>query len=123
VVVGGADFDRELCEEIAAGFPRVRMFVGEGDLADYGALLARADEVLSVDTSAGHLAAAVGTKVTVLFGPGDPGIWAPRGRGEVKVLRAEADCLGCKAARCRRLRHRCMEGISVDAVEACLRPA
>lgn len=42
---------------------------------------------LGHDTGVAHVAAAVGSRCVLLFGPTDPGLWAPRNRG-VRVLRA-----------------------------------
>ncbi len=38
------------------------------------------------DSGVSHLAAAVGAPVVALFGPTDPRVWAPRGRGRVEVV-------------------------------------
>ena len=42
-----------------------------------GALLARCGRFLGHDSGISHLAAAVGTPCTLLFGPTDPDLWAP----------------------------------------------
>ena len=52
-----------------------------GALAECGAFLGN-------DSGIAHLAAAVGLPTTALFGPSDADVWAPRGRGGVRVLRA-----------------------------------
>lgn len=56
---------------LAAAISRCRMFVGH-------------------DTGVAHLAAAVGTPCVVLFGPTEPGIWAPYGEN-ITVLKAGDD--------------------------------
>jgi ADP-heptose:LPS heptosyltransferase len=76
----------------------------------------RAAHVLAVDTSLTHIAAAAGTPVVTLFGPGDPAIWRPNGR-ESRVVRDPAGrCGGCKLPRCPLAEHLCMDGIGVDDV-------
>ncbi|MGE4159765.1 MAG: glycosyltransferase family 9 protein [Planctomycetota bacterium] len=115
VVVGGGPADSEIVSQVASGIPGSRMFISSS-LARYGALLSLARHVVSVDTSAAHLAAAVGTGLTVLFGPGDPRIWAPRGRASVGVVEARSACVGCKRARCFRPTHECMDSLHVDRV-------
>ncbi len=56
------------------------------DLYELGCWLARARLYIGNDSGVTHLAAAVGTPVLALFGPTDPGVWAPRG-GNVRVAR------------------------------------
>ena len=48
-------------------------------LPQVAALLAEADLFLGHDSGISHLAAAVGTRCLLLFGPTDPDIWAPPG--------------------------------------------
>ncbi|MCH7958543.1 MAG: glycosyltransferase family 9 protein [Candidatus Hydrogenedentes bacterium] len=48
-------------------------------LADLAATLANTRRFIGNDSGIAHLAAAVGAPTTVLFGPTDPAIWAPRG--------------------------------------------
>ena len=52
------------------------------------ALLARAAVYLGNDSGPSHLAAAVGARSVVLFGPTDARIWAPRGNA-VRILRGD----------------------------------
>lgn len=56
-------------------------------LADLAARLAGADLYLGHDTGVSHLAAAAGAPCLLLFGPSDPGVWAPPHEG-VRILRA-----------------------------------
>jgi ADP-heptose:LPS heptosyltransferase len=49
------------------------------DLYELACWLARARLFIGNDSGITHLAAAVGTPVLAIFGPTDPGIWAPRG--------------------------------------------
>jgi heptosyltransferase-2 len=57
-------------------------------LPQVAALLASADLFLGHDSGISHLAAAVGTRCLLLFGPTDPDIWAPPCPA-VTVLRSE----------------------------------
>ncbi len=58
-------------------------------LATLGALLTRCAHYFGHDTGISHLAAAVGAKCTLLFGPTDPAIWAPLG-AHIRILRADS---------------------------------
>jgi ADP-heptose:LPS heptosyltransferase len=49
------------------------------DLYELACWLARARLYVGNDSGITHLAAAAGTPVLALFGPTDPGVWAPRG--------------------------------------------
>ncbi len=57
-------------------------------LVELAATMAECRAYLGNDSGITHLAAAVGLPTTALFGPSDAEVWAPRGRGGAKVLRA-----------------------------------
>jgi ADP-heptose:LPS heptosyltransferase len=61
-------------EEALAGAVRI------DDLYDLACWLAGARVYIGNDSGITHLAAAAGTPVVALFGPGNPRVWAPRGR-------------------------------------------
>ena len=50
-----------------------------GDLYELACWLAGARVFIGNDSGVSHLAAAAGAPVVALFGPTDPGVWAPRG--------------------------------------------
>jgi heptosyltransferase-3 len=74
------------------------------------AILERCTGFVGNDSGISHLAAAVGVPVVAIFGPTDPGIWAPRGRS-VRVLRGSA----AQAVPGGTLQHR-LENVSVETV-------
>lgn len=57
-------------------------------LVELAATLSECAAFLGNDSGITHLAAAVGLPVVALFGPSNADVWAPRGRGGVRVLRA-----------------------------------
>jgi ADP-heptose:LPS heptosyltransferase len=63
---------------------------GETSLGVFGAAIARLDLLISNDTGAAHMAAAVGTHSVVLFGPGRPEQWAALDRRRQRVIDAWA---------------------------------
>ncbi|MGD9781691.1 MAG: glycosyltransferase family 9 protein [Kiritimatiellia bacterium] len=57
-------------------------------LVELAAALSECGSFLGNDSGITHLAAAVGLPVVALFGPSDADVWGPRGRGEIRILRA-----------------------------------
>ncbi len=59
------------------------------------ALLASHYALISVDTGPAHIAAAVGCPLLVFFGPMDPAVFRPNGKGPIELLVGEASCQFC----------------------------
>lgn len=85
-----------------------------GDPLRLAALLNKLDLLICNDSGPMHCAAAVGTRVTALFGPTSPRRTGPHGTGHL-VIRAPVDCRPCFKRRCDRPVS-CMESISVEQV-------
>jgi ADP-heptose:LPS heptosyltransferase len=87
LVTGGPD-DRERAADVAraGGLPETAVAAGQWDLAQFAAAIAAARLVVTVDTSAGHLATAYGTPSVVIFGPATPQQWGPPADGPHVVL-------------------------------------
>lgn len=110
IVLLGSAGERGLAAAIRDGVPvglrnRVHLdAVGLG-VADMAALVRAAALLISVDTGPAHVAAAVGARVLVAFGPTDPARFAPRGPGEVRTIVHDIACRPChgtpEAKRCR----------------------
>ncbi len=91
VLIAGGEADGQALEALASLSP----IVAKGlPLPLLGALLAQSSAYFGHDTGISHLAAATGIPCTLLFGPTDPAIWAPKG-GNVRVIMAgEGDLSG-----------------------------
>lgn len=112
-VLGPAELDRGLdpgaspCWELACSESAPRLVE----------LLTGAAAVLGCDSGPLHLAGCLGTPCLALFGPTSETQWAPL---NARVLCARLDCRPCSASTrdldCRQ--PRCLEALSVEAVEA-----
>jgi heptosyltransferase-2 len=67
------------------------------------------------DSGPMHVAAALGVPVVALFGPTNPMATSPAGSGTTRIVYRKVDCAPCTHRVCP-IDHRCMEGISVEAV-------
>lgn len=90
--------------------------VGRADVVQLAALLGRCRAIVSNDTGAAHLAAALGRPTLVLFGPTDPRRTRPRGP-RVRTASAGVFCQPCRSQVCP-LDHRCMTGLAPERVVA-----
>ncbi len=75
-------------------------------------ILGQCSSFIGNDSGIAHLAAALGVRSLVLFGPTPPQHWAPLGQ-HVTVIRNKLDCEGCAAGG---KLHTCLENITVADV-------
>ena len=121
----GASADREAIDEAlltlrseSPGGTRVLDLGGRTDLPTLAAVLARCRAVLSNDSGAMHVAAAVGVPVAAIFGPTDESATAPLPHPSgtvVELLTGHAECRPCHLRKCP-IDHRCMTSIDVPRV-------
>jgi heptosyltransferase-2 len=125
VVVIGSPADapagRECIDQIGSS-TRVFNLIGATDLRTLAGVLSLCRGLISNDSGAMHLAAALGIPVTALFGPTDETATHPLGRASRAVLTHPVWCRPCMLRECP-LDHRCMHGISVNSVVASARRA
>jgi heptosyltransferase-2 len=117
-VLVGAAGDRDAGREIESALPpaiRVANLIGQTDLRQLIGVLARCAAFVSNDSGAMHLAAALGVPVTAIFGPTDERVTSPLGNHDVLVH--QVFCRPCMLRDCP-IDHRCMKGITADAVFA-----
>jgi heptosyltransferase-2 len=119
VMVGGRA-DLPVAREIETGLGGdVVLNLMGTDLPTLAALLAACRAVVSNDSGAMHLGAAVGVRVTAVFGPTDEHLTRPFG-DEHRVLTNPVWCRPCMMRECP-IDHRCMRGIGVDRVVGAVR--
>jgi lipopolysaccharide heptosyltransferase II len=117
----GSGGDRRTADDVKAREPRVIDLVGRTDLSQLAGVLAAARALVTNDSGAMHLAAAIGTPVTAVFGPTDERVTRPLGGGHT-VVTANVWCRPCMLRECP-LDHRCMDAIDTAQVVAATRRA
>jgi len=126
VAITGTPVEADVVNEVVGycGFKPL-ILAGQTSIPQLGALLKRADLLLSSDSGPAHMAAALGTPQATIFGPTDPVVYAPLSSKAV-VLRRDLPCSPCYDARataeCPLGHLNCMRQLLPDEVyEACLR--
>jgi heptosyltransferase-2 len=123
VLVGSAGDVRgaaEMTSSLQEG-PRPLNLVGKTDLVGLAGVLVNCRALVTNDSGAMHFAAALGLDVTAMFGPTRERETRPIGPGRHAVLTNPTWCRPCMLRECP-LTHRCMTGITVDAVLNATRP-
>jgi ADP-heptose:LPS heptosyltransferase len=98
LVLTGSGDDRALAERIARALPAgaSRQLAGRTTVRQLAAVIRRTTVFVSVDSGPAHVAAAVGTPVVVLWGPGILEQTRPMSsRSPVKVVRYPVPCAPC----------------------------
>ena len=119
-VLLGADADRDINAAIAGRASAEVVDLSGCSLTDLAAALLRCRIVVSNDTGAAHVAAALGRPTAVVFGPTDPARSGPRGVS-VLHLSARLFCQPCGYGRCP-LEHACMTDLTVENAFESLQP-
>ena len=126
VVISGTPAEAVIVQEVVrhCTFKPV-ILAGQTTIPQLGALLKRADLLLSSDSGPAHMAAALGTPQITLFGPTDPAVYAPI-NPKAMVVRHDLPCSPCYNARttaeCRFGHVNCMRLLEPDEVyQACMR--
>jgi ADP-heptose:LPS heptosyltransferase len=121
VVLTGSPEDapdtRILCKQIPDG--RVRSIAGRTQIRELAAVVKKMDLLISVDSGPCHMAAALGTPLVVLWGPGRLEQTRPISTfSPVRIVRHPVPCAPCQSTplqkSCRR--NLCMESISPEEV-------
>ena len=97
--------------------------IGQTDLPALAGVLVQCRALVSNDSGAMHFGAALGVNVTAIFGPTDETATRPLGRAgarEPVIITRNVWCRPCLLRECP-LTHRCMCGVSVEAVAAAVR--
>jgi ADP-heptose:LPS heptosyltransferase len=119
-IVAGTAAERPLTRQVVEGTSALDL-AGRLSLGALAALHSRARLVVTTDSGALHIAAAVGAPVVGLFGPGDPFRFAPLARPDrVRIVRTGLACSPCGTLEhppCGAARDPdCVTGIAVEPV-------
>lgn len=115
IVLIGSEREVPILAEVARAMRRPGVMLGgRTDLTMLLGLLERAHLLLSNDTGAMHVAAALDTPVVAIFGPTDVEATGPLGCRS-RVVREPVPCSPCLLRECP-IDHRCMTGVDVQQV-------
>jgi len=116
IIFSGEYKDIELNNEIISLMKNGALnFAGKTKLKEFFALIKMSDLVISVDTSAMHIASAFDLPVIALFGAGNPIIWRPYCDNCRVLYKKDSECVSCMKHICDK-NLECMKVIQVDDV-------
>lgn len=118
-VMDGLD-EMSLAREVASADARILNLAGRMSVKEFGALLERADTLLTCDTGPMHIGAAVGTPLVVLSGAADPDRTGPLTANSTVLIDRELSCVPCRDRICARGDVLCMQNLSVPAVHTAI---
>lgn len=124
IVIVGSSAESETARAVAAAMKTPGRAIdcsGRTTLRELIGLLAISRALVSNDTGPAHLAAALSTPTVTIFGPTEIFSTAPLGKRAV-VVSHPVDCAPCMLRDCP-IDHRCMTGVTDDAVVTAARGA
>ncbi len=119
VVFSGSEKDKSYNEEIIRLMKSNALNLAGTSMQDFVALMSNAKLVISVDTGAMHIAAALNKPVISLFGAGNPRIWKPYCDKSGVIFKENSVHTSCMKHNCYLKGKRymeCMKAIEVDDV-------
>jgi heptosyltransferase-2 len=122
IILNAAPAERAVAEQVAAAMRRpvdLNLARCRNSISLLKALAARCDLVVTNDTGARHIAAALGSAVVTLFGSTDPR-WSAIDCELERTIRVDVPCSPCQKPLCFQppgpAYHQCMEAITVEMV-------
>lgn len=88
---------------------------GKTSLQEYFSLIKNAFCVVSIDTSAPHIAAALKTPVVSIFTAGDKRIWHPYSNNSISI-QSKKVCTSCMKSHCKIKTLECVNSISINNI-------
>ena len=116
ILIFGSGEETELCEQIARDIgPKALSLAGTASLRQSAALLSLCSDFITNDTGVMHLAAAVGTRVTAIFGSTNP-VWTRPWGEKHRVIYNGESCSPCYKRECRYGHYDCLKKILVKDI-------
>ncbi|MCK4601951.1 MAG: lipopolysaccharide heptosyltransferase II [Phycisphaerae bacterium] len=124
IIINAAPAEREIASQVAATMrhkPAINFAEHRGTIRLLKGLMRRCALLITNDTGARHLAAALGAAVVTVFGSTDPQ-WAQIDYDKERIVRVDVPCSPCQSKLCRQppgpTYHQCMTAITPDMVLA-----
>jgi heptosyltransferase-2 len=114
-VIVGTEGDRPVAESVASMMKTpAAVLAGQTSIRELKGVLSYAKLLVSNDTGAAHLAAALSVPTVVVFGPTEHFATRPMSEAS-RIVRQQVDCSPCMLRDCP-IDHRCMSMVSVEEV-------
>lgn len=120
IIFSGSEKDINTIDKITTNLDKNSYLnlAGKTSIQELFALIQRADLVISVDTGAMHIAAALKTPVIALFGAGNPKVWSPYSENSTVIYKNQV-CTSCMKLKCPHKGEKekeCMKAIQVHDI-------
>lgn len=112
---GDDNFIKKILTQVSPNL-QSRVLIIKRGMVQYMAILNICTHVICNDSSCGHISAALGVPVTVLFAQGDPRFIAPRGRNTVNIISKDLPCKPCLMNDCPKHTNECFTWITPEIV-------
>jgi heptosyltransferase-2 len=120
IVLTGGPGEMEIGRDIERAMKVAPLnLIGGTSVRELMAILDRCRLIVTNDSGPMHIAAAFGVPIVAVFGPTDHTTTSPRA-DNCRIVRVPVDCAPCMLRECP-IDHRCMTGISAEAVLAAAR--
>lgn len=119
ILVGKGPREKKIVEEIVHDYPEVQNLVDKLSWEEFQALISKSQLLIGIESTAGHVAASVGTPAVLLYTGSNPNrIWSPLSNVPQRILTHSTPCSPCFSS-CPTMP--CIRNISVDEVHQAIR--
>ncbi len=122
IIINAAPGEKGIARQVAAAMqskPAINFAEVPGNIALLKSLLRRCSLLITNDTGARHIAAAMGASVVTIFGSTDPK-WSQIDYEHERIVRVEVPCSPCQQKVCAQPQgeqwHECMTAVTVEMV-------
>ena len=114
ILVAGSESDRDATSVVCRDSDFLDL-TGKTSLGELASILKRVCLFITNDSGPMHLACAAGTPVLAIFGPTDPAVYGPYGKGH-RIITSSIDCVPCREHHCYQNNHACMQKLDAKVV-------